>query len=121
MIWKTNNTMYQGSWEDNLPNGNGIQVIGNLKNNIANININDKTQLIGINYFEGCFKNGKKQGFGCMIYATGARYDGMWENNFKVKKKKILFFFEEKQLISQNKNKNKNIKNHIAWKWTLYS
>ena len=42
------------------------------------------------NYFEGIFKNGKKEGFGKMIYLNGDEYEGNWENDKKeVKENKI--------------------------------
>lgn len=70
MEWPTRAERFEGEWIDGLPHGFGSLQFFNIEAGTCN-------------YFEGQFKNGKKDGRGTFYYADGTKFEGEWQNDLK--------------------------------------
>jgi hypothetical protein len=69
MKW-LNGTIYEGAWENNLRNGQGIHYFPEDDEN-------------GREYYDGEWIDDKRTGQGTMKWLDGGRYEGAWENNLR--------------------------------------
>ena len=88
--WKFSHC-YQGSWENNIKSGFGIQFFengdkyegewaGNCRNGFGTYWVKNDNKKLLRNY-TGHYLADQKHGKGTMFFETGNRYDGHWERN----------------------------------------
>lgn len=77
MTWHSKNEIYSGEWMNGKPNGFGeytwkLEVLRNHQHPSNNI-------------YKGNWLDGERNGFGSFSYSNGAKYDGEWSRNMKVR------------------------------------
>lgn len=80
-----NGEVYQGEFRDDLRNGHGLQVFGDLsyEGEFRNGDWNGRgvLQLDNGSRYEGEFRDGEFWGHGVYVWANGRRYEGEWRND----------------------------------------
>eukprot|EP00892_Ulva_mutabilis_P010921 jgi/Ulvmu1/8200/UM041_0009.1 len=79
MYWTDDMERYRGEWQHDTPHGIGEHTY------FAGLRPNKETpaHVVRCNRYIGMMHNGKRHGEGCMLYGTGARYEGEWRQNVK--------------------------------------